>query len=422
MTALSGAPPVALSTLRIVVTVCLPFACGYFLSYLYRSVNAVIADDLVHEFGLSATDLGVLTAAYFLTFGGFQIPLGLLLDRFGPRRVQAVLMLSAAAGAAVFAFGQDMATLAAGRALIGLGVAGGLMCSFKAIVLWFPPARWPLANGCFLAAGGFGALAATAPVEMLLGVVDWRTLFLGLAAINLCVCAAIWLVVPERGGGTTETGGVRAALAGLAVILRDRLFWRIAPSGVFTMAAGMATQTLWAAPWLRDVAGLNPVAVANQLFVLASLLIVGFVGTGLVADRLSRRGVSLEAMIGWAIFLFIVTELPLVFGWPAAKLLVWLGVGILANSTVLAYPLLSGHFEARLSGRATTALNAVVFCGAFGLQAGIGWVIDLWPPVAEGRYDPQAYRWAFGLVLAMATLSWLWDLVPHRRRPVRTVG
>ena len=144
--------------LRLVAVVVLPFAGGYFLSYLYRSTNAIIAPQLVTEIGLSAGDLGLLTSAYFFAFAAVQLPLGVLLDRFGPRRVQSALLLFAALGAVVFAGGQNRETLAFGRALIGLGVAGSLMSSFKAITIWFPERRWPLINGCFMAMGGLGAV------------------------------------------------------------------------------------------------------------------------------------------------------------------------------------------------------------------------------------------------------------------------
>ncbi|MCG8509725.1 MAG: MFS transporter, partial [Rhodospirillales bacterium] len=108
--------------MNIVVRVLCPFALGYFLSYVYRAVNNVIAPDLAAELGLSAADLGLLTSTYFLTFAAFQIPLGMLLDRFGPRRVQAVLYSVAALGAVLFALGDSAATLTLGRALIGAGV------------------------------------------------------------------------------------------------------------------------------------------------------------------------------------------------------------------------------------------------------------------------------------------------------------
>jgi MFS family permease len=124
---------------RLVATCFLPFAAGYFLSYTYRTVNAVIGPVLVDELGLDAAGLGLLTSAYFIAFAAIQLPLGILLDRFGPRRVEACLLLCAAAGAVVFGLSRDLSQLALGRALIGLGVSCCLMASFKANTQFWPP-------------------------------------------------------------------------------------------------------------------------------------------------------------------------------------------------------------------------------------------------------------------------------------------
>src|SRR5512145_2055099 len=153
------------SRVRLVVCVLLPFAAGYYLSYLFRSINALIAGDLVAELGLTAADLGLLTSVYFLLFAAVQLPCGVLLDRYGPRLIDSALLLVAAAGSLLFALADGVATLLVGRALIGLGVAVGLMAGLKAIVLWFPPDRVALANGWFIMLGAPGALSATGPAE-----------------------------------------------------------------------------------------------------------------------------------------------------------------------------------------------------------------------------------------------------------------
>ena len=152
----------------------LPFALGYFLSYLYRVINAVLAPDLAVDMGLDPSGLGLLTAVYFITFAAFQLPLGVLLDRFGPRKIEAALLIVAAAGAFVFANAGTLTGLVIGRGLIGFGVSACLMAAFKAFVIWFPKQQLPRINGFQMAAGGLGALAATSPVEWALTVTDWR--------------------------------------------------------------------------------------------------------------------------------------------------------------------------------------------------------------------------------------------------------
>ena len=205
------------------VRVFLPFALGYFLSYLYRTVNAVIAPDLEAALGLDAADLGLVTSAYFLTFAAFQLPLGILLDRWGPRRVEAALLVFAALGAFVFASADSTKGLVLGRALIGFGVSACLMGAFEAYVLWFPPQRLPLVNGLQMAAGGAGALAATAPVEAALHLTDWRGLFHALSVLTVIVAAVVLLSVPRR----NEEGPAHPLseqIAGIRDVFADPVF------------------------------------------------------------------------------------------------------------------------------------------------------------------------------------------------------
>ena len=166
-----------LSLGRIATTVLLPFGCGYFLSYLFRAVNAVVAPDLIRDVGLTTEGLGLLTAAYLIAFAAFQPPLGILLDKYGPRRVQAALLLVAAAGAALFGFAQNETVLVLARGMIGLGFAGGLMASFKAVAIFAPAGRIPLLNSWVMAFGGVGVLAASYPAYVTAEILGWRGLF-----------------------------------------------------------------------------------------------------------------------------------------------------------------------------------------------------------------------------------------------------
>src|SRR3954469_11263389 len=167
----------SVAEMRLIWVVFCPFAVGYFFSFFFRNVNAVISKDLAREFALAPSDLGFLTATYLLAFAAFQLPLGVLLDRYGPRRVVATLLCVAAAGALTFALARDFGMLSIGRALIGLGVSGCLMGAIKAFTLWFPLSRLATLNGLYLAAGGIGAISATAPAEAVLGLYGWRALF-----------------------------------------------------------------------------------------------------------------------------------------------------------------------------------------------------------------------------------------------------
>ncbi|WP_290652908.1 MFS transporter [Aquisalimonas sp.] len=400
---------------QLIVLVFLPFAAGYFLSYLFRTVNAVIASDLQQDIGLSASDLGLLTAAYFLAFALFQLPLGVLLDRFGPRRVEAVLLGVAAGGSALFAVGESMTELSIGRALIGLGVSACLMASFKAFTTWFPSERLPLVNGCLLAFGGLGAMAATSPVEMLLGWVDWRTIFLGLAVACVVAALAVWLIVPEdrqEGSGAT----LRDQIAGLTGVLKSAFFWRVAPLAMLTQGGSLAIQGLWAGPWLRDVAGMDRQSVADTLLLIALSMAVGFAAWGIISDRLSRRGLRPYQVLALGVGLFLVCKLLLVVQPGVGVVPLWMAFGFFGTSGTLVYAMISQAFPASLSGRANTAVNLAVFAGAFTLQWGIGFVIGVSALPDRVGYDPSGFALAFGGLLIVQILAFIWFMLPMRRR------
>ncbi|MBN2360642.1 MAG: MFS transporter [Deltaproteobacteria bacterium] len=401
--------PLALTLLSVLA----PFALGFFLSYLFRAVNAVVGPNLAADLDLSASELGLLTSAYLFAFALFQLPLGVLLDRFGPRRVQAALLACAASGSLLFALGQGAVSLTVARALIGLGFAGGLMSGFKAVVLWVPEPRRALANAAIMSFGALGTLVATVPTELAVQAVGWRAVFAGLAAITFAVAALIFLAVPERADGPAAENLARQ-IASLRRILRDGAFWRLAPLLASTAGTHIAIQTLWAGPWFRDVAGFDRIGVANYLMLVAVAFFAGILLTGAVADWFVRRGVDLLTVMLGFIVLFLVSEVAIVLQWTSLNPPVWAIFGMTGQVAVLAYPWLSSHFGAALSGRANTAMNLALFLAAFGIQYAIGAIIDLFPTTADGGYHPTGYRVGFGVFLAIQVLALIWYLPGHR--------
>lgn len=408
-----SAPPAHQSSIATVGMIFAPFAGGYFLSYVFRTVNAVIAPDLVRDFGLDAEDLGLLTSAYFFAFALFQLPLGLLLDRFGPRRVEAVLLLVAGTGAWLFATAESLTAMAFARALIGLGVSACLMGGFKAFVLWFPRHRQPLANGALVAIGGLGAIVATAPAEFAVGLIGWRGVFLGLAVLTALAGAFIFVVVPERPAQGTGGGMV----AGLRTILGSWAFWRITPLAATVHAGFLGIQSLWAGPWLRDVAGLDRAAVADHLFALAAAMVVGALGLGAVAGRLERRGIPLLAFVTVGAVMLVGIQIAIASGLAAAwPLAAWIVFGLSGGFGALYYASLTREFPPELAGRVVTSVNFLTFFGAFVVQYGVGWIIDFYPPTGGEGYAPDAYVTAFGVVAAAQIAALAWFLAGRRRR------
>jgi MFS family permease len=392
----------------------IPFALGFFLSYLFRTVNAVIAPDLARDIGVDPASLGLLTSAYFLSFAAFQLPLGVLLDRYGPRRVEATLLLFAAVGAFVFARAETLSGLMIGRALIGLGVSACLMAAFKAFTLWFPPERLPLANGIQMISGGVGALAATTPVELSLQLTDWRGVFLILAGLTVAAAACVFFIVPEKEGSHSgET--LREQMVGIRQVFTSRIFWTIAPWAVAAQAAYLSIVGLWSGPWLRDIANYDRMAVANTLMGVSLAMIAGYFAFGAMAERLARRNIRPMTIAAAGMLIFVFVQCLLVLQLTTLTLPLWLLFGFFGTACILPYAVLSQGFPKHLSGRANTGLNLLVFVAAFAAQWVIGLIINLWPQTVSGGYNSSGYSTGFGLLVSLQIAAAIWYFLSSRR-------
>ncbi len=402
-----------MSRTRLITCVLLPFAAGYYLSYLFRSINALIAGDLTAELGLTAADLGLLTSVYFMIFAAVQLPFGVLLDRCGPRLIQSALLVVAGIGSLVFALADGVFTLMLGRTLIGLGVAVALMAGLKAIVLWFPPERIALANGWFVMLGALGALTATGPAELAIRAIGWRGLFAVLAALSAAAALLVLVATPEA---HNRPGAAPSSKLSLWRVYQDVRFWRIAPLSATGIGTSWSLQGLWAAPWLRDVAGLGRPSVVEHLTIMAVALAGGALLLGSLADRLRRAGVRTELILMSTLALSMSAQLALLLGLPIPSHVPFAVISASGAATVLSFAILAQYFPKEACGRANAALGVLHVGAAFGLQSFAGLIIAQWP-AADGHYPAEAHQASMALGLALQVASLAWFLIPKRRRP-----
>ena len=397
----------------------LPFAAGYLLSYLFRTSNAVIGPVLAHDLSLPDHSLGLLTSTYFITFAAAQIPLGILLDRFGPRRVESILLLFAAAGAIVFAQAGELAGLAWGRALIGLGVSACLMAAFKAFNQSFPPERQASLVGWIMSAGGLGAVVAAQPLEVAMDFAGWRSVMLGLAGVTVVVSAVIWLAVPDpHKSGAVHGAGLGEQLAGVRRVMTDRQFWRYAPMVTLSIGGFMAVQGLWVSRWMTEVEGFGRAQIAQQLTWLNAAMIAGCLFMGFMTTPLIRRGFT-EARILEVIataFVIVFAAINLLGGQGQGWL--WALLAFVYPTSNISYTILTRSLPLALSGRANTALNLAAFVGAFGLQWGMGVLVDALR--TAGWEVGAAYRATFALLLALQVTAVAWMFIAGRGAVVTT--
>ena len=383
------------------------FTLAYFLSYFYRSANAVIAPDLAREMSLDAAQLGLMTSLFFAAFAAVQLPLGLGLDRYGPRLVTPGLMLAGAAGSLIFAGAQSFASLALGRALIGVGMAGVLMGALKAFSQWFSAQRYPTLSGLLVGIGSAGALFAATPLAWLNATVGWRSVFVLGAALIVVVAAAVAIGTRNTPPGVAWPGR-SADLRSLRVVFADLRFWRMALLVFFTNGTLLAFQGLWAGPYLDDIFGIGPLQRGNVLLLLGLGVSAGFLLSGWLS---ARMGLARVVIGGTALFaasqvvlavhppLVVVAVTGAVFGFAGA-----LTVMLLAQPRYV--------FPVAITGQATTAVNLFAIGGTFLVQWWMGLIIGSFP-VQAGHYPPAAYTAAL-LFSAIATLAMLVFYLPMR--------
>ncbi len=388
-----------------------PLALGYAISYFYRNANAIIEGNLVRELGLGPADLGLVTSVYFISFAAFQLPLGVLLDRYGPRRTESILLLFAALGAVLFARAESLSGLIVGRLLIGLGVSACLMAAFKAYVLWFSSDRLAMINGLQMVAGGLGALGATIPLQNALSYTDWRGVFMGLAVITVIASICLWVFLPEKERTDEKLPSLKLQLKEMGQVFRSRIFWGIAPLAAISQGANMAIHGLWMKPWLRDVTGLSADNAAQLLFAMTLAFIGGFLTLGLIAEKLTQIydiGLISISVIGMTLFLFV--QGTMIYGGLGSPLILVILLGFFGTASILVYAGYAQIFPKNLSGRVSTMQNLLVFMGAFILQWGFGAIIEQWPATVSG-YDPASYQAAIGVLVLLQAAGLIWYLL-----------
>ena len=400
---MSAATDVVILTRRQAVWVFLAFAFAYFFSALVRAVTATLAPIFSAELGLDAGQLGLLGGAYFLGFALMQLPLGSALDRWGAKRVRLSFLALAVLGCLAFALSGSLPQLLLARFLIGAGVSACLMAPLTSFRRLFSSALQLRANAWMLMSGSLGMLSSTLPVQWLLPVLGWRGLFMAVALLFALAGGLIaWLVPPDA----RVSSQPQASVGGYRQVFAHPVFVRMAPMGFFVYGGMVAMQSLWIGPWLTQVTGRSAVGAAQGLFLVNLAMLVAFLSWGLLMPRLIRAGWAGERLIALAWPANVLCLGAILWQGPEAGPALWALWCVCASVVTLGQPALGQAFPAALAGRALSAFNLLIFAGVFALQWTIGLGLDAllamgWPVV-------QAYRFVFGLFMAVCALSFLW--------------
>ncbi len=401
---------------RTAVMVFLAFACAYFLSALIRAITATLSPVLTQEFSLSARDLGLLAGGYFLGFAATQLPLGSWLDRFGPKKVILWFLSVAVIGCAAFAQANSFYSLLLARILSGIGVSACLMAPLTGYRRWFSAASQLRSNSWMLMTGSMGMVAATLPVQWLMPFYGWRPLFWALAALLLLAMLLIaarvptWETRPPSSVPTNPTASANSP--GYAEVWRHAYFRKLAPLGVFIYGGLVGIQTLWATPWMIQVAGWTALQAASGMFWINVAMLIAFWTWGMLSPWLTHRGYGADRLIR--------NGIPLSFFILATIIIAGSAIGIWAGALFALYcvsctfvaltqPAVAMAFAPTLAGRALSAYNLLIFSGVFVVQWGIGLIVDAM--MTLGYTPERAFQTAMTVYLLCCVLSYAYFLM-----------
>ena len=373
----------------------------YMVSQFLRNSVGVIAPNLAGDLGLSAAEIGLLSSAFFFAFAAVQLPLGMALDRFGPRLVLLVCAGITVVGAILFASATTTTGLVVARILLGLGCSSSFMAPLALYAKRFPPDRFATLTGLQLGLGTIGTLFATAPLAYAAAEIGWRATFMVVGGLTLLAGVLVAIVVADDkpdGSANPAHESFRQSVAGLLAVLRTpsvgRLFlMHMTGYSTFALVVG-----LWGAPYLTHIYGYGLEARGELLLLPAIAQIVGSLLWGPMDRVLDsyKRPVLLGAGLTALTLLVVAYFGTLSF----AGLLAWLvAFGFLSAYTPVKIAHGKSLFPPHLVGRGITLLNMGTMGGVFLSQALTGAVIDLFPRV-NGAYPLDAYRAVFALQAA----------------------
>jgi MFS family permease len=387
-------------------------ALGFFYAFFQRVAPSVMISDLMRDFGVSAAVLGNLSAFYFYSYAAVQIPVGIMADSWGPRRVMSAAGLLCAAGSLMLAMADTLLLAYAGRLLIGCGAGFFFVSTLKLASVWFEPKKFAFVSGMTMFVGLIGGVGGQAPLAAAVGAYGWRGTMVAGSVAAVALSVLCWTLVRDypvqQSGPKQESSGLGLVLVGLAGALKRKQTWLLSFMGGCMSTSLLAFGSLWCVPYMMKVYDLErPVAAGS-----ASLMLIGWAVSapllGWVSDRVGRR--KLPLLIAAVASLASISLL--IYG-PAvslsvANILLFVN-GAASSGMVICFALARENNSAHTAGGAVAFVNmGVMLSGAF-LQPAVGWLLDRgWDGVIiEGVriYSLAAYETALLCLIGASVCS-----------------
>jgi len=387
------------------------FALGFFISNLLRSITATLTPVLTTEFDLTAGNLGLLAGGYFLGFSLMQIPAGFLLDKYGPKKIVAYLLLIALISTISFAFAKNFTGLLISRFFIGVGVSVCLMGPLTGYRVWFEEKYQQRANSWMLMVASFGFVISTLPVQVLLPMIGWRSIFILIAFLILLSIILIVLFIPSWNSSTQNQ--ISNKTGKFSDVWKNKFFISLMPLAFFNYGGVQAIQTLWAGPWMLNVTGYTPLDSATGLFWINITMLIAFLVWGYVLPKLSYYGIDSMKIVKFGLPIsYLILFIIIIMGQKSGATM--FTIYILSSIVLsLTQPAVALNFPQQLAGKSLTSFNVFIHSGTFFVQWGIGLIIDYCRNI--GFDTVLSYRVSFSVFLIICICSYIFFVIKNKK-------
>jgi MFS family permease len=410
-------PPTDARTPLRAYAVWLTALAAYVVAVFHRASLGVAGVEAQERFSAGASAVSLFLVLQLAVYAGLQVPVGVMLDRFGSRRLVLAGGLTMAAGQLVLALATDVPTAVAARVLVGAGDAMTFISVLRVVAFWFPGRTVPLITQLTGILGQVGQILAAYPLVALLHAAGWRNTFLGAAAVGVLVALLVITTLRDAPPGVPT-----APPAGMAEVRRNLLLtWRESGTRIglythlVTQFSGTVFALLWGYPFLVVGQGLSPATAAGLL----SLLVVVGMGVGPALGRLCGRWPLRRSVLVLSILALTAGTWTVVLLWPGRAplwLLVWLVVVLGTNGpgSMIGFDYARTWNPAERQGSASGVVNVGGFVASLLTILAIGAVLDVLTPGASTSYDLGAFRVAFAVQYVFWAIG-LVGLLRHRR-------
>ncbi len=404
---------------------------AYFLVYFHRLSLSVVADDLVKEFQLSGSMMGLLGSVYFYCYAAMQLPAGLLSDSIGPRKTVTFFLLIAAAGSLVFGLAQSFTMAFVGRLLVGFGVSMVFIPTMKILSQWFRSREFAIMAGILNAVGGIGVMAATWLLALMTARFGWRPSFEVIGGATFFLLILVWLIVRDRPQdkgwpSLAEIDGLGEVLLepeaekiplvqGMVRVLREKHFWPVAVWFFLDCGIFFGFGALWGGPYLMHVHHLSRAQAGSILSMIAWGMIIGSPLLGYFSEKIvkSRKKVFIFCAGVLTLILFVLARFPA----GCHQLLLYPLFFLFSFSSsavvVIGFTTVKELFPVAIAGTSVGTINLFPFLGGAVFMPLMGRILDHFPKTAAGIYTPEAYTCMLSVLAGAALLALICTFFMH---------